>query len=898
MTGGARSQSLIGRQLGAYRIVSLLGAGGMGEVYRAHDAKLGRDVAIKVLPAAYAADPDRLARFEREARLLAALNHPHIAAIYGFEESDDVHGLVLELVEGPTLADRLSGPGGTEAPPIRVEEALILARQIAEALEAAHARGIIHRDLKPANVKVTPGGTVKVLDFGLAKVWAADLAGTELSHAATIANMGTREGVIVGTAAYMSPEQARGKPLDRRTDVWAFGCVLFEMLTGRAAFAGETFSDTLARILEREPDWSAVPASTPARIRDLLRRCLQKDPDKRLRDLADARADIDASLASPFKTLRAMAEATRWSLSRPVARWAVAGLSVAMAGLVVYRVSDDAIPVPQLVDPVQVTSAVGVEDHPTWSPDNRTLAYESNETGNWDIRLAQVGGGQAVNRTADHAGDDRYASWSPDGRQIAFWSDRDGGGYYVMPALGGVPTRLIATPGTSQFYHSAPEWSADGTQLAGTAYTIVGSRFQQSVEIVSIVTRESRRMSLPGTAEARLDLSWSRDGRYLAYVEAGQQQSEIAQLRVMRLSDGASVIITDARTNVRRPRWSADGRYLFYVCNCVGPTDLWRRQIADDGSPVGEPERVTTGLEVRDVAFSLDGSRLAYSKGRWVSNVWRVPILEDRAATWADAEQITFDQAYVEFLDVSPDGQRLAYSSDRTGNQDLWIMPIGGEPVQLTVDPAPDWSPGWSPDGRELAFYSYRTGDREIWKMPATGGVATQLTVSKGLDAGSDWSPDGREIAFRSERTGDSEVWVIRADGTGSRQITKHPASDGLTSWSPDGLWLAFGSNRTGRNQIWRVSSQGGEPELLTRGSARSARWSRDGNYIYFGGDGETAGNLWRLSLRDRSERAVTNLVGKRGTLGVMPPSTDGKYLYFPWRDDLGDIWVMDLVQP
>jgi len=425
-------------------------------------------------------------------------------------------------------------------------------------------------------------------------------------------------------------------------------------------------------------------------------------------------------------------------------------------------------------------------------------------------------------------------------------------------------------------------------------YDISGPSFEQSVEIASLVTRQSRTFGLPGTEEARLDLSWSPDGQYLAYVEAGQQESEIAHLRLLRLADEVSVAVIDSGANVRRPRWSRDGRYLYYVCNCVGPMDLWRQRV-DDGAPVRARERVTNGLEIRDFQFSADGSRLAYSKGRWISNFWRVPILDDRVATWADAEQVTFDQAYVEFLDLSPDGRQVAYSSDRSGNQDLWIKPLDGEPVQLTVDPAPDWSPAWSPDGTRLAFYSYRSGDREIWKMPVAGGAATQLTRSPGLDAGTNWSPDGREIAFRSERTGDSEIWVIDVDAQQSRQVTRHPASDGLAAWSPDGQWLAFFSNRDGPSRIWRVPSEGGEPELLTQRTARSPTWSRDGRYIYFGEGVGSGGDIWRLSLADRREEPVTNLVGRRGALGYMPTATDGVFVYFPWRDDLGDIWVMDV---
>ncbi|HEY3158596.1 MAG TPA: protein kinase [Vicinamibacterales bacterium] len=879
------TNDLTGQQFGSYRVLSLLGRGGMGEVYRAHDVRLGRDVAIKVLPTRFTADADRLARFESEARMLAALNHPHIGAIYGLEDADGMPALVLEFVDGDTLADRL------QRGPVAPREALTIARQIADALEAAHRKGIVHRDLKPANIKITRDNVVKVLDFGLAKAAGREADSIQdLSQSPTVPLDATRAGMILGTAAYMSPEQARGLSLDARTDIWAFGCLLYEMLTGRPPFTGRTVAETFAAIFEREPDWQRLPRSTAARVCDLLRRCLQKDPVKRLRDVATARMDIEASLASPPQTGRALAEAARRRLSQPQT---IAIVGVAVAGVIVFLVSDRNTPVPALINPVQVTSAVGVEDYTTVAPDNGTVAYESNETGNWDIWVAPAGGGQAVNRTSDHAGVDRYPSWSPDGRSIAFWSDRDGGGYFVMPALGGTSSRLIATPGTDHARHSAPEWSADGTRLAVTTYTVSGG-FEHFVDIISIATGKSTRMRLPGSEASRLDLSWSPDTRYLAYVDGVQQVSEVAHLRVLRLADGASSIIINTGAKVRRPQWSRDGRYLFYVCNCVGPTDLWRRRIVD-GAGAGEPERLTNGLEIRDFRFSRDGSRLAYSKGRWVSNFWRVPILENRPATWADAEQITFDQAYIEQLNVSPDGQRVAYSSDRTGNQDLYVMPIGGVAVQLTSDPAPDWAPDWTPDGRRLVFYSYRTGDRELWVTPATGGPALQLTRSPGVDFISHWSPDGREIAFTSSRTGNLDIWVISADGKESRPITQHPALDSNPSWSPDGRWLAFHSNRGGRLQLWRVSSRGGEAELLTRGAGQSPRWSRDGKQIFFRGEEEREGNLWKVSLKDRSERPVTNLVGKRGTVGQMQPSTDGTFLYFPWQDDLADIWVMDV---
>ena len=309
------SSLFTGRRIGAYQLHELLGAGGMGEVYRARDSILGRDVAIKFLPRAFTNDPERLARFEREARMLAALNHPHIGAIYGVEDADGQRALVLELVEGETLADRILPER------VPVTDALTIARQIADALEAAHEKGIVHRDLKPANIKITPAGVVKVLDFGLAKAATADETDPDLSQSPTQTIGGTREGVILGTAAYMSPEQARGRPVDKRTDVWAFGCVLFEMLSGRTTFAGDTVSDTIATILTREPAWDQLPDATPPEVRRLLRRCLQKDPQQRLRDIGDARIELDDALTGATRDDLASRQTQALRAAPPSARW-------------------------------------------------------------------------------------------------------------------------------------------------------------------------------------------------------------------------------------------------------------------------------------------------------------------------------------------------------------------------------------------------------------------------------------------------------------------------------------------------------------------------------------------------------------------------------------------------
>ena len=440
---------LIGKSIGVYHITALLGVGGMGEVYRARDTKLGRDVAIKILPRLFTSDPDRLARFEREARVLASLNHPHIGAIYGLEDADGVRALVLELVDGETLADRIARG------PIPLNETLTIARQIADALEAAHEKGIVHRDLKPANIKITPDGVVKVLDFGLAKAASGDAAPADLTQSPTMTVGGTQEGVILGTAAYMSPEQARGRPADKRADVWAFGVVLYEMLTGRRAFEGETISDVLAKVIEREPDWTALPASTPPRLRELLRRCARKDPKTRLQAIGDARVQIEELISGATEeTATAVATQPRAQRSARFA-WIVAALSLVIAAalaipatLYFRRVAPEPlltrfeIPTPPTSDPVSFAL----------SADGRQLAFVATAEGAprlWVRPLDQVTA-QPLAGTEGAS----YPFWAPDGRAIGFFAD-------------GKLKRIDLGSGASQVLADAPSgrggtWNRDG----------------------------------------------------------------------------------------------------------------------------------------------------------------------------------------------------------------------------------------------------------------------------------------------------------------------------------------------------------------------------------------------------------------------------------------------------
>ena len=475
-----------GSRLGSYEILAPLGAGGMGEVYRARDTKLGREVAIKILPAAVASDGDRLGRLEREARVLASLNHPNIATLYGLEDAGGVTALVMELVEGETLARRMGDvaigdPRSIADHPIvrssiRLAEALVIARQIADAFDAAHERGIVHRDLKPANIVIAANGTVKVLDFGLAKETATAAGADALTHSPTMIAP-TVDGLLLGTAPYMSPEQARGQAVDKRTDIWAFGCVLYEMLTGHRAFGGETTTDTLAAIIEREPDWAALPSSTSPAIRRLLRKCLQKDVRRRLHDIADARIDIDETIVGAAGDVDSGAATTAPTARARATSALLAVVALAAAAIVGWtagrRDRSSAAP-PSAVDVslVPLTTDPGYEGEPTFAPDGETVAYVSDRTGNLEIFLKQASGGRDINLTDDPA-DDIQPAFSPDGRQIAFVSSRSGassilpygtdnplmgGDIWVMPALGG-SARRIAQKG------NFPSWSPDGSRI-------------------------------------------------------------------------------------------------------------------------------------------------------------------------------------------------------------------------------------------------------------------------------------------------------------------------------------------------------------------------------------------------------------------------------------------------
>jgi len=762
-----------GSRLGSYEILAGIGAGGMGEVYRARDSKLGRDVALKVLPEMFARDAERPSRFQREAKVLASLNHPNIAAIYGLEDSGATHALVMELVDGPTLADRIA------AAPIPADEALRIARQIADALEYAHERGIVHRDLKPANIKVTADDSVKVLDFGLAKALEGDAASIDIANSPTITRMATQAGVLLGTAAYMSPEQAKAKPVDRRADIWAFGCVLYEMLTGKMAFSGETVTDTLAAVIKEEPDWSRLPVGTPARVRVLLQRCLQKDPRQRLRDIGDARISLDEVIAGAAPEIASpVAEpASRWTRVLP---WAVAG-SLAAALIAVAILWRSSLPATQ--SPMHfsaVTNFSGVQAQPAFSPDGHSIAFVSNRDGHFNVYVGLVHGGNLVQITND-PNLKSAPSWSPDGTTLAYARLNESGLWDIWeaPALGGTPRRIVLNA-------ADPTWSPDGHSLAyfdpaDGAIWMCGT------------SGENAHLAVPPweTGDWNTQPRFSPDGHKIAFAGRPSGGAPYGELAVGDISSRKVQVLTHDNALALSPAWSADGKFIYFASSRGGTMNIWK--IAGTGGP---PEQITAGEgDDADLDVSADGKRIVFGTLRQKVALAQLDLL---AKPGAQATKIlTTDVARNQFGPAySPDGKSLAYFTNLKGaeNEAIWVSSADGSNAEALVQDAQlNIYPVWAPDGKAVLYMSDAGGPAAVnWQIRRVpiGGGAPETLADAATSFRADVGRDGRVLLFVQ-----SEVRVFDPRDGKTEMLGTLPAQplSGVLLWSPDERSVAYG---------------------------------------------------------------------------------------------------------
>jgi Tol biopolymer transport system component len=816
-------------RFGPYEIVAPLGAGGMGEVYRATDTKLGREVAIKVLPAEVAGDAERLARFEREAKLLASLNHPNIAHVYGFEsatlqDGSTTHFLAMELVEGEDLSERL------KRGPIPVEEALEIAKQIAEALEEAHERGIVHRDLKPANVKLTPDGKVKVLDFGLAKAYAGEGAGgpsPDLSQSPTLAHAGTQAGLILGTAAYMSPEQARGKPVDKRADIWAFGVVLWEMLTGRQLFAGETVSDVLAAVLTREPDASTLPPQTPAAIRQLLRRCLERNPKNRLHDSADARIAIDDVLAGdaaeelPASSPGLGSQRVKgWRRALP---WALLALVAAAWLATLLSTRDEAtgpattvLPLDLGDDPIVMSYGASA----VLSPDGRRLAWIGGRQNDSWIMVRDLD--SAEPRRLDGTEGAHDPVFSPDGQELAYFAATT---LKRVPVRGGAPQPL-AEVGLPR----GVTWSDDG-------FVIYNRDVADGLWRVPAGGGTPERLTAPDEKGGERSHRWPRfvpgSRRVLFLAQKLGQRYEEATIEMLDLDSRARTVVHRGGSY---PRLTAHGELLY-----ARDKALWAATLdLKGGRLTSAPVRVLDEVAYSDwsggAQFDVaDDGSLVYSTGR-----------SDEAVqlSWYDLKTGSFEgvageAGYYYTPALAPDGHSLALQVYTGGRSDIWVFDLGNGSRRRLTFSGRDQYPVWSPDGASIAFARIEEGTGMRLARIRADGVGEPVAFAADANGRfpTSWSAGGELLVTESSPETHADIWVAWPEQPkrSPEPFLRTPANEGHASFSPDGRWVLYQSDESGTDEIYvRAFSGAGGRWQVSEGGGAQPRWSPDGRSVFY----------------------------------------------------------------
>ena len=864
-----------GTRIGVYEIVSPLGAGGMGEVFRARDTRLNREVALKVLPEFFAADPERLARFEREAQALAALRHPHIATIHGIEEHDGVRALILELVPGESLAEHLARG------PLPIPEALNIAQQIADALDAAHERGVIHRDLKPANIQLTPDGTVKVLDFGLAKMDGGESGSsssrqTDVSASPTVLSPTalTAATVLLGTAGYMSPEQARGKPVDKRADIWAFGVVLYEMLTGTRAFPGDSVTEVAGAVIHKEVDLSALPAATPAAMRLVVARCLQKDPHQRFRDIGDVRLALDGVLVAMVPSSDGAIDSSQ-TRKRYLPMAAAALAAALVTGVVVWRmVQPKPVESPTLQFSVQVPDPRGLVPLIDLSPDGQSIAFVQNGADGTRLWIHSLRTGEARQLSAIGA-IRRPAFWSPDGKFIGYWTGGklgrvavDGGppeaiadaktfiggswgrandivyateeGIFKVPASGGAPTKLtVIDKSRGEGAHALPRFLPDGRHF--------------------LYLRQSR-----NTANA---------GLYVGSTASAPDRQDLA--RLVATGQGGAYMPGDD---------PGRGHLLFAREGLLmaQPFDAGRLALSGEAQPIVK-ERVLVSSDIYASFGVSDTGTLLYLPALMQSGSLVVIDRSGKAAAIRGATNL----GRATNPRLSPDGRHIALIV----NGDLWVYNAGGTPPIKLSFGGERYSPIWTPDGKRVLFEV--DGKTTLFTIPADGSSATAEPAGpEGHFHPHGWTADGQLVAVRLiDGNGDLVRFAPRPDGK-PEPIQETPANEGMSaSVSPDGKWVAYSSDATGRAEIWVRPLPGpGSPIRVSPDGGFEPVWAKNGRELFY----EVAGKIMSVPITvsgaEFSFKPPVELFAAPTSFGITQPPTydvtaDGYFLMVQWAD-------------
>jgi serine/threonine protein kinase len=796
-----------GTSLGPYEIRAKLGAGSMGDVYCAHDRRLHRDVALKILPDPFPFEPNRVDRFQREARVLAALNHPNIAAIYDFEHSAGAWALVLELVEGPTLADRI------EHGPIRSDDAIPIASQIGAAVEYAHENGVVHRDLKPANIKVRADGTVKVLDFGLATMLEARPANDRGSSES--GGTPSSDGAVCGTPAYMSPEQVRGQKVDRRADVWAFGCVLFEMLTGSAAFRGDTPADILVAVMSTDPDWRLLPASTPVAIRRLLARCLQKDARRRLRDIGDALLDLEEARTGPGEAPAQLASARhRYFLFAGI----LSLVALTAASVVGLLIRQSTVAGSELR--LEIATPGGAEDNTAVaslaiSPDGKTLALVATSDGRAQLWVRPLGSasGHFVSGTEGSS----FPFWSPDSRSIGFF----GGGKLKRVGIDGGPVQAIADAPAGR----GASWSADDTILFTPTNSSPIMRVAASGGRPMAVTRLGPNESVHA-APVLLP-----DGEHFLFYVPISKKARGVNVGRLDASDSTRLLDTDGSAV-----YASGGRLLFVRQGALFAQDFDAKRLQLSGEPFAVADRIAMGGSgIAAVSASASGP-IVYRAGSGAAR--RQLVWVDRAGREiSKIGEPTTGAALNPSL--SPDGHLVALQRSLDGNIDIWQLDVErGALSRLISNPATEVAPLWSPDGEHIVFTSTRNGSFDLYQKSISHPETEELILSSPhTKSVTDWSLDGRWLLYRDvdPKTG-FDIWALPVDGPRKPfAVVQTDADERDAQFSPDGKWIAYASNEAGRFDVYLQSFPAPPRKWLvsTNGGAQP-RWRRDGRELFY----------------------------------------------------------------